>query len=78
MIANSIRASYIKEKYAREPNRPGAVEYTNRFSAEWQESSSHNECPAYDTKQSDSEVPVMLKLWGMQSTPSLPSLSGRL
>ena len=24
-----------------------------------------NECPGYDTKQSDREVPVMLKLWGM-------------
>ena len=29
-----------------------------------------NECPGLDTKQSDSEVPVMLELWGMQSTPS--------
>ena len=28
-----------------------------------------NECPRYDTKQSDGEVPVMLELWGMQSTP---------
>ena len=34
----------------------------------------HNECPVYGIKQSDSDVPVMLKLWGMQSTPSLPSL----
>ena len=25
-------------------------------------------------KQSDGEVPVMLDLWGMWSTPSLPSL----
>ena len=32
-----------------------------------------NECPGYDTKQS-----VMLGLWGMQSTPSLPLLSGPL
>ena len=24
-----------------------------------------NECPGYDTKQSDGEVPVVLKLWGM-------------
>ena len=31
-----------------------------------------NECPGYDTKQSDGEVWVMLELWGMQSTPSLP------
>ena len=37
-----------------------------------------NECPGYDTKQSDGEVPVMLDLWGMQSTPSLPSLPGPL
>ena len=37
-----------------------------------------NECPAYDTKQSDNEVPVMLEPWGMQSTPSLPLLPGPL
>ena len=30
----------------------------------------------YDTKQSDGEVPVMLELWGMQGTPSLPLLPG--
>ena len=35
-----------------------------------------NECPGYDTKQSDGEFPVMLGLWGMQSTPSSPSISG--
>ena len=29
----------------------------------------------YYTKQSISEVPVMLELWGMQRTPSLASLS---
>ena len=32
----------------------------------------------YDTKQSDGEVPVMLELWGMRSSPSLPSLPGLL
>ena len=37
-----------------------------------------NECPGYDTKQSDGEVPAMLELWGMRSTPSLPSFSGPL
>ena len=37
-----------------------------------------SECPVYDTKQSDGEVPMMLELWGMQSTPSLPSLPGPL
>ncbi len=37
-----------------------------------------NECPAYGTKQSDGEVPVMLELWGIRDTPSLPSLPGPL
>ena len=37
-----------------------------------------NECPGYDTKQSDGEVTVMLELWGMRSTPLLPSLAGPL
>ena len=37
-----------------------------------------NECPRYDTKQSDGEVPAVLEHWGMRSTPSLPSLSGPL
>ena len=37
-----------------------------------------NECPRYDTKQSDGEVPVMLEPGGMQSTLSLPSLPGSL
>ena len=31
-------------------------------------------CLGYDTKQSDGEARVMLELWGMQSTPLLPSL----
>ena len=31
---------------------------------------SHDECPVYDTKQSDSEATVMLLLCGMQSTPN--------
>ena len=33
-----------------------------------------SECPGYDAKQSDGVVPVMLELWGMKSTTSLPSL----
>ena len=37
-----------------------------------------NECPGYVTKQSDHEVPVMLELWGIRCTPSLPSLLGSL
>ena len=46
----------------------GTVEYTDP----------PNECPGYDTKQSDGEVPVMLGPWGIQSTPSLPLLPGPL
>ena len=33
-----------------------------------------NECPRYNTRQSGGEFPVMLELWGMRSTPSLPLL----
>ena len=44
----------------------GAVEYTDP---------PPNECPGYMTLiQSDGEVPAMLELWGMRSTPSLPLL----
>ena len=39
---------------------------------------SPNECPGYDTTQSDGEVPVMLALCGMRITPSLLSLPGPL
>ena len=35
----------------------GAVEYTDCTYAE--DKTTPNECPGYDTKQSDSEVPVM-------------------
>ena len=37
-----------------------------------------NKCPGYDTKQSDGEVPAVLELWGMWSTPSWPLLPGPL
>ena len=46
----------------------GAVKYTDP----------PNECPDYDTEQSDGEVPAMLEIWGMRSTPSLPLLPGPL
>ena len=54
--------------------QPGRVvgQYTTKV-----EEPSH-ECPVYDTKQSDGEAPVMLELWGMRTTPSLPSLPGPL
>ena len=35
-----------------------------------------SECPVYVTKQFDGYVPVMQDLWGMRSTPPLPSLPG--
>ena len=37
-----------------------------------------NKCAGYDSKHSDGEVPAMLELWGIRSTPSLPSLPGPL
>ena len=40
----------------------GAVEYTDSFFAEGLDSHHCNECPGYDTKQSDDEVSVMLEL----------------
>ena len=33
-----------------------------------------NECPGYYTTQSDGEASVMLEIWEIRSTPSLPSL----
>ena len=36
------------------------------------------ECPDYNAKQYDGEDSVILELWGMLSTPSLPSLPGPL
>ena len=32
------------------------------------------EYPGYDTKQFHGKAPVILELWGMQTTPTLPSL----
>ena len=55
----------------------GAVEYTDCTSAEGLDPPP-NECPDYDTKQSDGEVPVMLGPWGIRSTPLLPLLPGPL
>ena len=54
----------------------GAVEYTYFFSAEGYDP--YNECPRYDTKKSDCEVPVILGTGGIRSTPSLPLLPGSL
>ena len=54
----------------------GAVEYTD-----WplqRGKTPTNECTGYETKQSDGEVPAVLELWGMWSTPSLLLLPGPL
>ena len=56
----------------------GSVEYTDCFSAEGKTPHHHNECPGYDTKQSDGDVPATLEFWGTRSTPSLPLLPGSL
>ena len=37
-----------------------------------------NECPGYDTNQSNGEVPVIQEFWETLSTLSLPSLPGPL
>ena len=55
------------------PQSDGAVEYPDYIAADGLDSP--NECPGYDTKQSDDEASVMLELWRMQST-SLPILLG--
>ena len=52
----------------------GAVEYT---SPQRGKTPPLNDSPVYDT-ESDGEVLVMLELWGMQSTPLLPSLPSPL
>ena len=49
----------------------GAVENINFISTEGYDPA--NECPRYDTQQSDCEAQV-LELWGIWNTPSLPLL----
>ena len=50
----------------------GAVVYTDCTSM------TPDECLGYDTKQSDGEVPTMLGLWEIRSTPSLLLFPGPL
>ena len=38
----------------------------------------YNDCPVYDSKYTNGEVPGMLELWRMQNTSLLPSLPGLL
>ena len=50
------------------------VEYTDCFSAAGYEPTSC-ECPGYDIKQSDELAPVILELWGIWITHSVPLLT---
>ena len=54
-----------------------AAEYTDSISSK-RGKPLPNECPGYDTKQSDGKVPIILVFGGIQSTPLLPSVSGPL
>ena len=56
----------------------GAVEYTDCFSAEGYDPDPTTGVLDMTLNKSNGEVPVMLELCGMQSTPSLPSLPGSL
>ena len=68
---------FNKENKPKQMNQStGAAEYIDYISAEGKDSS--NERPGYDTKQSDGEALVKLEIWGMRSTPLLPSISGSL
>ena len=55
----------------------GAVQYTDCIPAEGRRFCTNN-CPGYDTKQSDGKDTVKLELWGMRCIPSLPLLPGPL
>ena len=60
-------------------NKHHPLELRNTATASLQSSNiSNNECPRYDTKQSDGVVSVVLKVLRMQHTPSVPSLPGPL
>ena len=56
----------------------GAVEYILTAPLQRGKTPPLNECPGYDTKQFNGEVPAVLELWGMRSTPLLPLLPGPL
>ena len=76
MALNNLQELICHKTQSNFAQSAGAVEYTDFFAAEGEYSS--NECPAYDTKQSESEVLVMLELWGMLRIFLMPSLQGTL
>ena len=67
-----LKRAFISHLYFGLPSRQ------NTPTASQQRANTPHECPGYDTKQSDGDVPAVLKLWGMRSTPSLLSLPGPL
>ena len=56
------------------PTSAVAIKYVDCISDEGK--NLHNQCPEYDVKQSDGKFPVMLELWWMWITSSLPSPLG--
>ena len=75
-IFSSAGCLLFSNIFSHTSNCPGAEEYTDYISAERKDSP--NECRGYDTKQADGEASVILELWGMRCTPSLPLLPGPL
>ena len=57
---------------------PSQLGLQNTPTASLQRGRPLNQCPRYDTKQANGKVQVMLQLWRMQSTYSLPLLPGPL
>ena len=74
VVHASSQVSFYEHKYI----LPSQLGLKNTPTASRQRGIPPNECPGYDTKQSDGQFPVILELWGMPSTPSLPSLPGPL
>ena len=65
--------------WEQEKERDWVVEYTDCFSAGGNTPHTRtNECPRYDTKQSDGETSLILELWGMRCTPLFLSFPGPL
>ena len=73
LALSNLQGSICHKTHPNMAQSAGVVEYTDGISAGV---NAPQECPRNDTKQSDSVASKMLELWGMCSTPSLPSLPG--
>ena len=74
MYKNSGNSKQLFYAIAQNIEWPGRLGKQNTQMASLQRGKTlylHDECPRYDTKQSDGEVPVILEFWGMQSILSL-------